>query len=122
MQTVLLTGADGFTGRYLRTSLQNRGYNVTPLDFEGPNPCDLTDRAATESAVRAARPDVVVHLAAVSFVGHDNPEEFYRVNVLGTLNLLQALGGLDRPPRRVLIASSANVYGTPAIEVLDESV
>lgn len=122
MPTVLLTGAAGFTGRYLRNALEGRGYNVVPLQFEGPNPCDLTDRAATESAVRDARPDAVVHLAAVSFVGHDNPEEFYRVNVFGTLNLLQALTGLDRPPRRVLIASSGNVYGTPDVEVLDESV
>jgi nucleoside-diphosphate-sugar epimerase len=55
-------------------------------------------------------------------VGHEHPEEFYRVNVFGTLNLLQALAELDRPPQRVLIASSGNVYGTPDIEVLDESV
>jgi nucleoside-diphosphate-sugar epimerase len=55
-------------------------------------------------------------------VGHDHPEEFYRVNVFGTLNLLQALTRLDRPPQRVLVASSGNVYGTPDIEVLDESV
>jgi nucleoside-diphosphate-sugar epimerase len=63
-----------------------------------------------------------VHLAAVSFVGHGNPEDFYRVNVLGTLNLLEALVRLKRPPRRVLIASSANAYGTPPLEVLDEAV
>ena len=122
MQTVLLTGATGFTGRYLRRALEGRGYSVASLQVEGPNPCDLTDRAATESAVQAARPDAVLHLAALSFVGHDNPEEFYRVNVFGTLNLLQALAKLDRPPQRVLIASSGNVYGTPDIEVLDESV
>jgi nucleoside-diphosphate-sugar epimerase len=122
MRTVLLTGGAGFTGQYLRKALEARGYSVASLQVEGPNPCDLTDRAATESAVRDARPDAVIHLAAVSFVGHDNPEEFYRVNVLGTLNLLQALAGLDRPPQRVLLASSGNVYGTPDIEVLDESV
>jgi len=122
MPTVLLTGAAGFTGRYLRKALESRGHQVVPLGFEWPNPVDLTDQAATESAVRDAQPDLVVHLAAVSFVGHDNPEEFYRVNVFGTLNLLQALGGLERPPRRVLIASSGNVYGTPGIEVLDEAV
>ena len=122
MPTVLLTGAAGFTGHYLRKALEIRGYDVVPLQFEGPNPCDLTDLAATESAVRDAQADAVVHLAALSFVGHDRPEEFYQVNVFGTLNLLQALAGLDRPPRRVLIASSGNVYGTPDIEVLDESV
>lgn len=122
MQTVLLTGAAGFTGRYLREALEARGYRVVPLQFEGPSPSDLTDIGATESAVRNAQPDAVVHLAALSFVGHEHPEEFYRVNVFGTLNLLQALGSLDRPPRCVLIASSGNVYGTPDIEVLDESV
>ena len=122
MPTVLLTGAAGFTGRYLRKALESRAYKVVPLQFEGPNPVDLTDPAATASAVRGAQPDLVVHLAAVSYVGHDNPEEFYRVNVFGTLNLLQALGGLEHPPRRVVIASSGNVYGTPDIEVLDESI
>jgi nucleoside-diphosphate-sugar epimerase len=122
MPTVLLTGAAGFTGHYLRKTLEIHGYDVVPLQFEGANPCDLTDLAATESAVRDARPDAVIHLAALSFVGHEHPEEFYRVNVFGTLNLLQALAELDRPPQRVLIASSGNVYGTPDIEVLDESV
>ena len=122
MQTILLTGAAGFTGRYVRKAMESRGYRVRSLQVEGPDPCDLTDRAATESAVQSARPDAVLHLAALSFVGHDDPEEFYRVNVFGTLNLLQALSALDRPPQRVLIASSGNVYGTPDIEVLDESV
>ena len=122
MQTVLLTGAGGFTGRYLRRALESRGYKVASLQVEGPNPCDLTDLAATELAVRHARPDAVVHLAAVSFVGHDDPGEFYRVNVFGTLNLLHSLAGLDSPPRKILIASSGNVYGTPDIEVLDESI
>ena len=122
MPTVLLTGAAGFTGHYLRKALEIHGYDVVPLQFEGANPCDLTDLAATKSAVRDARPDAVIHLAALSFVGHEHPEELYRVNVFGTLNLLQALAELDRPPQRVLIASSGNVYGTPDIEVLDESV
>jgi nucleoside-diphosphate-sugar epimerase len=122
MPTVLLTGAAGFTGRYLRKALEGRGYKVFPLQFEGPNPCDLSDPSATESAVRDARPDTVVHLAALSFVEHDNAKEFYDVNVFGTLNLLRALAGLERPPRRVLIASSGNVYGTPDVDVLDESV
>ena len=122
MRKVLLTGAAGFTGQYLRKALEKRGHSVVPLQVEGPSPCDLTDRSATEAAVHNAQPDAVVHLAAVSFVGHDNPEEFYRVNVFGTLNLLQALAELSKPPQQILIASSGNVYGTPDIEVLDESV
>ena len=93
MPTVLLTGAAGFTGRYLRKALESRGHQVVPLGFEGPNPVDLTDQAATESAVRAVQPDLVVHLAAVSFVGHDNPEEFYRVNVFGTSIYCKPLAG-----------------------------
>ncbi|WP_449369698.1 GDP-mannose 4,6-dehydratase [Thiomonas sp.] len=114
--TVLVTGASGFTGRHMADFLQARGHCVAGLA------CDLTDPAAVREAVLQAQPDQVVHLAALSFVGHGNAEEFYRVNVLGTLNLLEALAALPRPPQRVLVASSANVYGTPGVEVIDESI
>lgn len=122
METALLTGAGGFTGRYVESALEARGYQVVRLEPTGTNPCDLTDPDAVKRTVQKARPDVVVHLAAVSYVAHGKAEDFYRVNVFGTLNLLQALANLGRPPSRVIIASSANVYGTPDVEVLDESV
>jgi GDP-6-deoxy-D-talose 4-dehydrogenase len=122
MKTALLTGAGGFTGRYVEAALASSGYQVHRLESTGQNPCDLTDFDAVQRTVQLAKPDVVVHLAAVSFVAHGNAEDFYRVNVLGTLNLLQGLANLGRPPRRIVIASSANVYGVPEVEVLDESV
>lgn len=122
MGTVLLTGASGFTGRHLERALLARGYEVVRLDSAGPNGCDLLDSAAVLSAVLGAKPDLVVHLAAISFVAHGNAEDFYRVNVIGTLNLLQALSKLERSPGRVIVASSANVYGTPKVEVLHESL
>ena len=122
MKTVLLTGARGFTGRYLEPALEQCGYAVFRLDAAGPQSCDITDRAAVERIVVAAKPSVVVHLAAVSFVGHGDAEDFYRVNVLGTLNLLRALAKLEQTPTGVVIASSANVYGAPDVDVLDESL
>jgi len=122
MKTVLLTGAGGFTGRHLEPALLQRGYSVARLDSVGPERCDLTDPAAVERTVLRANPESVIHLAAISYVAHGNADDFYRVNVIGTLNLLQALSRLVATPRRVIIASSANVYGTPSIEVLDESV
>ncbi len=61
--------------------------------------------------VLQAAPEAVVHLAGISFVGHADPCAFYHVNVIGTLNLLDALTALTQPPRGILLASSANVYG-----------
>lgn len=124
---VLITGLRGFTGRYLAAALRARGARVVGLVHGEPQtadevPCDLTDAAAVREAVASIRPTHVAHLAAVSFVGHGNPQAFYEVNLFGTLNLLEALSTLDAPPRRVLLASSANVYGTPGVEVIDESV
>lgn len=127
MPTALVTGASGFTGRYVVKALQVKGFHVVGWgsDSAGANEscaCDLTDPAAVKAAVSHAKPDWVVHLAALSYVGHADQEAFYRTNVFGTLHLLSALAELKSPPARVLVASSANVYGTPGKESIDESV
>ncbi len=127
MKKVLVTGVTGFTGRYMTAVLEQRGFQVTGLGHGSNDPletitCDLTDAVAVAAVTREVKPDYVVHLAALSFVGHVDSEAFYRVNLFGTLNLLEALAALTEPPRKVLIASSANVYGTPDVTVIDESV
>jgi nucleoside-diphosphate-sugar epimerase len=58
-KTALLTGAGGFTGRYMDAALRQRGYNVTGLESSGHSPCDLTNAQETLQAIQAARPDVV---------------------------------------------------------------
>ncbi|MGE8211747.1 MAG: NAD-dependent epimerase/dehydratase family protein [Stenotrophomonas rhizophila] len=108
---VLVTGASGFTGRYVAAAFLANGCEIVPFAHPAGGPVDLLDRAAVAEAVAAARPDVVVHLAAIAFVAHGDVEEIYRVNVVGTRNLLDALSRLEQPPRHVLLASSANVYG-----------
>ncbi|MBD9501703.1 NAD-dependent epimerase/dehydratase family protein [Pseudomonas sp. BGr12] len=127
MPTALVTGASGFTGSYMVDALKQRGFYVVGLGSEATHAdetlaCDLTDMAAVRTAIQKAQPDWVIHLAALAFVGHEDQEAFYRVNVFGTLNLLSALAELEKSPKRVLIASSANVYGTPGIEVISEDI
>jgi len=127
IQTVLITGLRSFTGHYLGAALRARGARVVGLVQGIPQgadeiACDLTDAQAVRAAVAQVRPTHVVHLAALSFVGHADARAFYDVNLFGTLNLLEALAGLGAPPNKVLIASSANVYGAPGVEVISEAV
>jgi nucleoside-diphosphate-sugar epimerase len=102
---ILLTGAVGFTGHYFQQAAKATGNDVWPLQ------ADLLDKHAVISEVQRAKPDMVVHLAAISFVGHTEVIDFYQVNVLGTINLLEALVALSVRPSKVLLASSASVYG-----------
>lgn len=102
---ILLTGADGFTGRQFIASAAQAGHETVPLL------ADLTQADAVHAEVAAIHADAAVHLAAISFVGHQNDKAFYDVNLFGTLNLLDALIATGRPLRSVLLASSANVYG-----------
>ena len=81
---------------------------------------DLLDELALSACLSEIRPQAVVHLAAITHVEHSEVRAFYDVNVVGTRNLLAALAGLDAPPRHVLIASSANVYGNSAGGQLQE--
>ncbi|WP_175674783.1 NAD-dependent epimerase/dehydratase family protein [Burkholderia ambifaria] len=124
----LVTGLGGFTGDYLAESLRAAGYRVfgTTHGADTIEPdtyrVDLCDRPALADVVAEVQPDIVAHLAAVSFVAHGDADAIYRTNVVGSRNLLEALANLENRPRAVLLASSANIYGNAAVEIIDESI
>lgn len=124
----LITGLRGFTGYYMARELSAAGYHVhgtvLPGEQTGPDifAVDLLDRASVAAAIEQVRPDVVVHLAAIAFVAHNDADQMYRVNVVGTRNLLEALAAGSHKPSSVLLASSANIYGNADLAVIDESV
>lgn len=123
---VLLTGANGFTGKYVRAELEAAGYTVIGAlvgAARGPHEVtlDITSPDNCRRVMEKVRPDYLVHLAAISFVQHADADAFYRVNVIGTINLLQAMADAQLSPQRVLVASSANVYGNAAAGVIAES-
>lgn len=112
---LLITGGEGFTGLHLVASAQAAGHSVTVLRS------DLLNLDALRKEVYAAEPEVVIHLAGLSFVGHSDVNAFYEVNVIGTLNLLASLAALPRKPKQVLLASSANVYGNCEVSPISEN-
>jgi len=124
----LVTGIAGFTGRYVAQELALAGYEVfgttTPGSATAPGVIgvDLLDREGLAAAVQQVAPDVVVHLAAIAFVAHSDVDQIYRVNVVGTRNLLEALAGAPKQPSAVLVASSANIYGNTDVPVIHEDV
>jgi nucleoside-diphosphate-sugar epimerase len=130
MSRTLVTGAAGFTGRYVVAELAGRGHEVHGLvhsDADGSvagaeqvHEADLADLEAVVRVVDEVQPTHVVHLAAISFVAHQDVEQMYRSNVVGTRQLLEALSRLSDPPSSILLASSANIYGNAQAGVLDE--
>jgi len=123
----LITGIKGFTGQYLESELEAAGWEVWGIEaHEEPGVAryqtvDLADADRLRRIVGEVQPDAVVHLAAIAFVGHGDANAFYRVNLIGTRNLLAALAAAGKRPDCVLLASSANVYGNSTEGVLNES-
>jgi dTDP-L-rhamnose 4-epimerase len=134
-ETILITGGAGFIGSHLADELLARGYRVRALDnltpqVHGnvPRPPYLADEVELQAgdvrdrdAVRRALDDVdcVIHLAARVGVGQSMYEmaNYTSENSAGTAVLLEAL--LDRPPRRLLVASSMSIYGEGAYATRD---
>ncbi|MGZ3529610.1 MAG: GDP-mannose 4,6-dehydratase [Vulcanimicrobiaceae bacterium] len=128
----LVTGASGFVGRYLTRALADAGYDVCAAG--GPNdgdflPIDLAEIDSLRAAFDIARPDVVYHLAAQTFVPDAlaSPLATYDTNVLGTARLVEALREYKQRTGispRLIFTSSAEVYGAQPYEAfpLDESL
>ena len=124
---VLITGITGFAGSHLAEKLVAEGYEVHGFALEAPPFPNLASVAADvrihrgdigsivdlRAAMRAARPEVVLHLAgqAVPTLAARDPVAAVRVNVLGTAALLASLS--EQPRTAVVLASTGDVYGMP---------
>ena len=105
---VFVTGASGFVGGHLLPALQHQGWEVFSADRE----VDVTRRDAVAEAFRRARPDSVIHLAAQSSVAASfgDPLDSFRINFIGSLNVLSAIR-CHSPDARVLLIGSSDCYG-----------
>lgn len=113
---VLITGINGFTGAYVAAALKSYSYNCFGLD------CDLLDNDRVNNRVSSLKPDYVIHLAGKSFSAELDVASIYKINVDGTLNLLNALTKLKTVPKKVIISSSASIYGNSKKSPIKESV
>lgn len=130
---ILVTGAAGYIGSVVTERLLERGHHVVAVDnllhgrreavpgaahfIEG----DLRDREWLCRRIRWSAVDAVVHMAAEALIDESvrDPGRFYRANVVGGLNLLDAMieGGVGR----IVFSSTAAVYGEPAAIPIPET-
>jgi len=124
MKTALITGANGFSGRFLSSKLRGRNYYLIGLDIDPIRrndillddyvSLDLRNANSVNKVMMEIRPDFVFHLAGI-FKASEN--EIYQSNFLAGLNLLDAAVRFS-PSARVLIIGSAAEYGhVPAAEM-----
>ena len=125
---VFLTGHTGFKGGWLSLWLQSLGAEVTGFSLEPPtDPSlfvvarvaegmtsiigDIRDGNELRLAMQAARPDVVIHMAAQPLVRYSyaNPVETYSTNVMGTVHLLEAVRATETV-RAVVVVTSDKCY------------
>ena len=102
-----ITAVDSFTGRYLAVELESHGYEVfgttrRPGRDARYEACDINDREQLEKMFRRTRPDVIFHLAAITFTESDTARDVYTANLLGPLSLLEAISASGITCRKLL--------------------
>jgi len=122
---VFLTGHTGFKGSWLALWLHSLGAEVTGYALDPPtNPnhftvagiesvlekhhvADIRDEQKLNTAMRDARPDLVMHLAAQTVVrtGYEIPRETFDINVMGTIGVLDAIRALEKPCAALMVTS-----------------
>jgi CDP-glucose 4,6-dehydratase len=125
---VFLTGHTGFKGSWLALWLRRLGADVTGYALQPPTEPnlyklahvndslrdvlgDVRDSGMLQAAISGAQPEIVIHMAAQALVrrSYKNPAESYATNVMGTVNLLEAVRHTDSA-RAVLIVTSDKCY------------
>lgn len=138
---VLITGMLGFIGSHLAEKLVDDGYEVYGVVRRVANrnlevigkvlkdvtlvSGDITDYASIRNAMKTVSPDIVTHLAALTPVrdSFERPFEYQQANLVGTMNVAHAMLELPDPQTRKLVAAStAEVYGLQGKEPLKETL
>jgi len=128
MRKVLVTGGNSFTGQHLLPLLNSAGFETYSLTRDrmanalSDDCVDITDFDSLSRVISKIEPDYVIHLAGISFVKHPRPLEFYSVNLLGTENLLRAVHLAAPKIQKVILASSASIYGRCESPHIDEAI
>ena len=131
MKNVLICGGAGYIGSHMSHWLQDQGHQVTVLDNLSTGHrgavhwgefihADLLDPGALDQALKGRRFDAVIHFCARSLVGESvrQPNAYYRNNVTGTINLLEAMQRHD--VQRIVFSSTAAIFGNPVADLIDE--
>lgn len=128
MKKVLITGGDGFIGRYLCRECETQQVhylivsNMVKENTKLMRKVDLLDVEELKTVLRDFFPDAIVHLAAIASPVHNDIAEVYRINVGGTENLLKAAAEVLPSGTRVVLTSTAGVYGNQDEEYLHEGL
>jgi len=118
--TSVVTGASGFVGQYLAEYLRAHGEQVIAM---GRQACDILDANQVRSIINSIKPTRIFHLAAQSLPGPswNNPSETFRVNVEGTINLLEAVRSAAINPSIVVVCSSSEYAVSPDSSPIKET-
>jgi len=123
---VLIIGVSGFTGKHLSQYLKKYGYEVYGTSFSDKHKdtitCDISSQGSISTVLKSIKPDYIIHLAGVASPAHEDVESFYSLNTIGTINILDTLLELGQNPKKIILPSSAIVYGNQNSDVLRESL
>ncbi len=124
---VLITGVGGFAGSHLadyaagRTDVQLFGIlrdlekdeNIRQLNGKIElSTCDITDFQSVFKVIKEIKPDIIFHVAGQAFVpsSFEHAAETFKTNVIGTINIFEAVKASDVSPR-IIVVTSGEVYG-----------
>lgn len=131
MKKILVIGASGFVGPYLCKNLIDNGYDVfgSKLESQKQNfngqcvDLNILNEDEIIKTIDEIKPDYIIHLAAQSSVklSWDNPSLTFNINVIGIINIFEALRKLNLRPR-ILIVGSSEEYGKVNKNLIDENI
>lgn len=133
MTKIIVFGGAGYIGSHTCKELKANGFDPITFDnlseghakfvqwgdlIEG----DICDPAAVSAAIERVKPVAAIHFAAHAYVGHSvtDPAKYYANNVVGSLNVVQALCAAGNIP--IVFSSTCAIYGSPAVTTIAEDV
>lgn len=130
-KTILITGASGFIGNALYVKLKNENYNIIGLDnfFRGKNLKNQTiikgsifDKKILKKLI--CKSDIIIHLVAINGTRnfYNIPDKVFEVSMRGAMILYDCLNEIGDKNKKILLASSGEVYGEPKKIPTDERV